>query len=192
MIHEICVELRTALAAAGCPILVVDGPEHSTSAIVPRERIVVSRNVGDPEALQGPRGTGRNPMHVFDRTVSAKVTIYAQEPRAGALYHEHIRRSDAIADQVLARLVEVLTTRKNAGAQIGPCTIVELVDSKGTSVPNFAVCEIRFFVPRAVLARISWAVAAAETVTLGASSVDSTTAVSMPGSVVTPATSCGA
>ena len=67
MIHEIAVELRAALVANGCPIPVVDGPEQMTSVVTPRERIVVSRDRGQPEPVIAPKGAGRNPRHAFDR-----------------------------------------------------------------------------------------------------------------------------
>lgn len=194
MIHEIARELRVLLEAAGVPMPVVDGPERTTSAVTPRERIVVER-LREPEQILAPKGTnaGRNPVHVFDRRLSAKITIYAQEPRA-ALYHEHVRRVDRAADSVLAALRQVLVARKNGAAgEIGAGRLVELEDTKGTPVPNFAVYEIPFFVRRAVEVR-TWAGAAAEEGgAFTATTVASTTKVGLQGDPTPPIeTGCGA
>ena len=170
MIHEIAVELRAALVANGCPIPVVDGPEQMASVVVPRERIVVSRDRGQPEPVIAPKGAGRNPRHAFDRVLRAKVTIYAQDTRAGALHHEHARRADDIADDVLVALRQVLVARKNGVNEVGPGSTVDLEDAKGTAVTNFAAYEIPFAVRRAVEAR-TWAGAAKPEATIGEGNV---------------------
>jgi len=189
MIHEIARELRTLLETAGVPLPVVDGPEKAASVVTPRERIVVER-LRVPEQILPPKGANtRNPIHVFDRRLSAKVTIYAQDPRA-ALPHEHVRRADMVADRVLAALRQVLVARKN-GAEIGAGQLVELEDAKGTPVPNFAVYEIPFFVRRAVEVR-TWAGSAAEEGgAFTATTVASTTVVGLEGATPTE-TGCGA
>ena len=168
MIHEIGVELRAALVANGCPVPVVDSTdlsERGQANAVPRERIVVGRVIGEPEPIVGPKGTGRNPLHIRDRHLAAKVTIWAQSPRPGALSFEHERRCDTIIDQVIGQLVKVLSARKNS-YEIGAGRFIEPVDAKGSEIPNFAVYEIPFVVGRAVEMR-TWAGAAAAEATLG-------------------------
>lgn len=191
MIHEIAVELRALLSAAGVPMPVVDGPERTTSAITPRERIVVER-LRAPEQILAPKGANsRNPVHVFDRKLAAKITVYAQEPRAGAQHHEHVRRADRVVDSVLAALRQVLVARKNGAAEIGAGQLVELEDTKGTPVTNFAVYEIPFSVRRAVEVR-TWAGAAAtEGGAFTATTIASTTVVGLEGETPTE-TGCGA
>ena len=187
MIHEIARELRVLLEAAGVPMPVVDGPEQTVSAVTPRERIVVER-LREPEQIIGPKGATRNPIHVFDRRLSAKITIYAQDPKSGALHHEHVRRADRVADVVLANLRTVLVARKN-GAEIGAGSLVELSDAKGTPVPNFAVYEIQFFVRRAVEAR-TWAGSAASESSLATVASTTTVAIEDATSSAT-STGCG-
>jgi hypothetical protein len=187
MIHEIAVELRALLATAGVPMPVVDGPERTTAAVTPRERIVVER-LREPEQILAPKGTGRNPGHVFDRRLAAKVTVYAQDPKSGALPHEHVRRADRVVDAVLAALRQVLVARKN-GAEIGSGQLVELEDAKGAPVPSFAVYEIPFFVRRAVEGR-TWAGAAAAEATIASGTIASTTTVSID-DATTPTTETG-
>lgn len=198
MIHEIAVELRAALVANGCPVPVVDSrdaSERGQANAVPRERIVVGRVIGEPEPIVGPKGTGRNPIHIRDRHLAAKVTIWAQSPRPGALSFEHERRCDTIVDQVIGQLVKVLSARKNGGSALGAGRMVEPVDAKGAEIPNFAVYEIPFSVPRAVEMR-TWAGAAATEATLGGVggiTLASSTTTSLPGDDPPAAeTACGA
>jgi len=191
MIHEIARELRVLLDTAGVPMPVVDGPERTTSAVTPRERIVVER-LRAPEQILAPKGANsRNPVHVLDRKLAAKITVYAQEPRAGAQHHEHVRRADRVVDSVLAALRQVLVARKNGAAEIGAGQLVELEDTKGTPVTNFAVYEIPFSVRRAVEVR-TWAGAAAtEGGAFTATTIASTTVVGLEGETPTE-TGCGA
>ena len=192
MIHEIARELRALLETAGVPMPVVDGPERTTSAVAPRERIVVER-LRAPEPVLPPKGANtRNPVHVFDRKLAAKITVYARDPRDGAQHHEHVRRADRVVDSVLAALRQVLVARKN-GAEIGAGQLVELEDAKGTPVPNFAVYEVPFSVRRAVEVR-TWAGAAAtEGGAFTATTVASTTVVGLEGDPTPPTeTGCGA
>lgn len=194
MIHEIGVELQAALTVQRCPVTVVDGPEVGRSNAVTRERIVIQRDRGEAERIVGAKGTGRNPRHAFDRVLAAKVTIYAQEPRPGALYFEHERRCDHITDLVLVALQKVLVARKNGGWAIGAGRWVDIDDLAKSDRPNLVAYEIPFSVPRAVEDR-TWAGAAASEATLGGVggvTIANTTEVSAQGDS-TPAeeTACG-
>lgn len=166
MIHEIGVELKAALAANGCPIAVVDGPEYGSSVLSPVERVVIWRRVRAAEPVVGPKGAGRNPAHVFDRHLAAMIRIYARDARSGAAHWEHLRRMDLVYDKVLFALQKVLRTRKNAGFRVGDGEVVDLEDAKGTPVTTFAVYEFPFTVPRATDAS-TYAGAAATEVDLG-------------------------
>lgn len=196
MIHEIGVELQARLTTQVCPVTVVDGPELGNSNAVTRERIVIERDRGEAEPVAGPKGTGRNPRHAFDRVLAAKVTIYAQEPRPGALYFEHERRCDHIADLVLVALEKVLISRKDGGFSIGAGRWVDIEDLAKSKRPSMVAYEIPFTVRRAVEDR-TWAGVAATEATLTGSSggvtIRNTTEVSAQGDS-TPAeeVACGA
>ena len=195
MIHEIGVELQARLTTKRCPVTVVDGPEWGGSNAVTRERIVIERDRGEPEPVVGAKGTGRNPRHAWDRVLAAKVTIYAQEPRPGALYFEHERRCDHIADLVLVALQKVLVSRKDGGFSIGAGRWVSIDDLANSKRPNLVAYEIPFTVRRAVEDR-TWAGAAATEATLGGVggvTIRNTTEVSAQGDS-TPAeeVACGA
>ncbi|MBK6463543.1 MAG: hypothetical protein IPF92_21450 [Myxococcales bacterium] len=66
MIHEIARELRALLETAGVPMPVVDGPERTTSAVTPRERIVVELLDAEHPLLPPKGANTRNPVHVRD------------------------------------------------------------------------------------------------------------------------------
>jgi hypothetical protein len=102
-----------------------------------------------------------------------------------------VRRADRVVDSVLAALRQVLVARKNGAAEIGAGQLVELEDTKGTPVTNFAVYEIPFSVRRAVEVR-TWAGSAAEEGgAFTATTIASTTVVGLEGETPTE-TGCGA
>jgi len=102
VIHDIGLALQVRLRAAGCPVAVVDGPEPTTTATRGRERIVIEH--ADSDSFVPTRSQRPNPVHRLNRSVGAKITIYAQSPRAGALDFEHRRRAEHILDLVLVAL----------------------------------------------------------------------------------------
>jgi hypothetical protein len=184
------VDLRTLLAAAGVPMPVVDGPEQTASVVTPRERIVVEM-LDEEHPLLPPKGANtRNPIHVRDLEIPAKVTIYAQDPRAGALHHEHITRAVKVLRSVVAALHQVLVAGKH-GSKIGNPKPVKLEDTKGTPVTNFFAYEVPFFVRTSVEVR-TWAGSAAEEGgAFTATTIASTTVVGLEGETPTE-TGCGA
>ena len=191
MIHEVMVDLRALLTAAGVPMPVVDGPERTESVITPRERIVVEM-LDEEHQLLPPKGANtRNPIHVRDLEIPAKVTIYAQDPRTGAHHHEHITRATKVLRSVVAALHQVLVAGKH-GSKIGNPKPVKLADAKGTPVTNFFAYEVPFFVRTSVEVR-TWAGAAAEEGgAFTESTVASNTKVGLQGDPTPPTeTGCG-
>lgn len=106
MIHEIGVLLQAKLREKGFKsALVVDGPEPTGTAAWGRERVVIERTGGDrPSDVRSQR---RNPQHTTVRSIGAKITVYAQSTKSGALPWEHERRADTIVDLVLTSLEEI-------------------------------------------------------------------------------------
>ena len=192
MIHEIAVDLRALLEAAGVPMLVVDGPERTTSAVTPRERIVVER-LRAPAQILPPKGANtRNPIHVCDLEFPAKVTIYAQDPRAGALHHEHTARAAKALRSVIAALHQVLVAGRH-GSKIGNPKPVKLADAKGTPVTNFFAYEVPLSARTSVELRTWPGAAATEGGAFTATTVASTTVVGLEGDPTPPTeTGCGA
>lgn len=147
MLHEIGVELGAALAAVGCPLKVIDGPEPTKTTTFARERIVVEHDGGDgfgPTRSQRP-----NPKVRLVRTVGAKVTIHAQSPKPNALDWEHRRRAEHVLDLVLVALEKVIVARKNAFAFTGG-RFVKSDDLAKSETAGGAVYELTFNVERAV------------------------------------------
>jgi len=192
MIHEIAVDLRALLEAAGVPMLVVDGPERTESVVTPRERIVVEL-LDDEHPLLPPKGANtRNPIHVRDIEFPAKVTIYAQDPRAGALHHEHTARAAKALRSVIAALHQVLVAGRH-GSKIGNPKPVKLADAKGTPVTNFFAYEVPFSARTSVELRTWPGAAATEGGAFTSTTVASTTVVGLEGDPTPPTeTGCGA
>lgn len=155
MIREIGVEVRAYLASQGCPVAVVDGPEPSNTTTFARERIVCERIVDAGEAVVAAPSQRRNPRMVAARRIGGRLTVYAQEPKAGALEFEHIRRVDRIVDMVLVGLEKSLTARKTP-FELGPGKLVLPGDLKASASQSGAVYEIQFSFLRAVEV-VTWA-----------------------------------
>lgn len=147
MIHEIGVELGVALAAEGCPLKVVDGPEPTKTTTYARERIVIEHDDGDsfgPVRSQRP-----NPKHRMNRNVAAKVTIYAQSAAPGALDWEHRRRAEHALDLVLVALEKVIVARKNGWTLKGG-GFVQPEDLQKSECAGGVAYELKFTVERGV------------------------------------------
>lgn len=175
MIHEIGTEIQAAIQARGCPFFVVDGPEREKAATWGRERIVIERDpAGD--SFSPMKGSHRNPRRYIIRNIGCKITIYAQEPAAGALEFEHYRRAEHVLDFVLVALDDVATVRNNGfdykgGKWLAPDDLAKSETFGG------AVYELSFTFERGVRAE-TWEGAARPTV---AGSMRNTTKVSLKG-----------
>ena len=155
MIHEIGIELQTKLRSAGCPLSVVDGPEPTKTATWGRERIVIERAGGDKfgHAIS----QAKNPKHRMTQQTGAKLTIYAQSVRAGALHFEHERRAQHVLDLVLVALSEIQSLRKGRDAFIPDSgDFITPPDLEASERRGGAVYELRFTVPRAIAVQ-TWA-----------------------------------
>ncbi len=147
MLHEIGVELGAALAAQGCPLRVVDGPEATKTTTWARERIVIEHDDGDGFAPV--RSQHRNPKFRMVRNVAAKVTVYAKSPAEGAMDWEHRRRAEHVLDLVLVALEKVLVARKNGWTPKGGA-FIKPDDLQNSEVAGGAVYELKFTVERGV------------------------------------------
>lgn len=136
MIHEIGVELGTALRGRGCSFPVVDGPEPTQPTSWSRERIVIERSGRD--SYTAAPGHNINPRRYMIRNIGLKISIFAQSSRAGALAFEHERRAEQVLDMVLTSLVDIAGIRKNGmtltgGEFVAPADL-EKSESRGGAV----------------------------------------------------------
>ena len=100
MIHEIGVQLGLHLVARGwAGIPVIDGPEVRKPTTFARERVVIEHDPAGDEYASRHRAD-MNTRTRLTRNVGVKVTVYAQRANKGALYWEHVRRSEALLDAV--------------------------------------------------------------------------------------------
>jgi hypothetical protein len=184
MIHEIGVELGAKLAARGCPLPVVDGPERTTVAGWGNERIVLEHD--DAGDTFGPARSQRpNPKHRFTRNIGAKITIYAQETSSGAQAFEHRRRAEHVLDLVLVALEEVFILRRN-GCSMKSGKFIEPEDSADSQSISGAAFELQFSFERAVMVA-TWTGSIQPEATVGPggiSSITHTTKASPAGTLV--------
>jgi hypothetical protein len=153
MIHEIGVELAAALAAQGCPLKVIDGPEPTDTTTFGRERIVIEHDDGDTFAA--PQTQGRNPRIRFVRNIAVQIKIYAQVASTGATHWEHRRRAEHILDLVLVALEKVILARKNLFALTGGGFFLP-PDLEASEIIGGAAYKLTFWVNRAVMVQ-TWA-----------------------------------
>lgn len=178
MLHEIGVELGAALAAKGCPLKVVDGPEATGSTTFARERIVIEHDDGD--AFRGALSQRNTPRYHYVRDIAGKLTIYAQSPAAGATHWEHRRRAEHVLDLVLVALDLVAANRKNqwkpkSGRFLLPADLAASETAGGVAY------ELTFTYERGVFEQ-KWSGAVAPTTAVGGDdglTIGSTTKVSL-------------
>lgn len=171
MLHEVGVDLQASIGSRGCPFPVIDGPEYRPTGTFGRERIVIEYS-GDDGFVSTHKPGGLKPLTFYTRKQAAKITIYAQSPRKGAIYWEHQRRAEKVLDFVLVGLYKVASKRANVLAlQSGQFVLPE--DLKAAETPGGAVYELKFTFDRAVADRI-WDDAADPTTVMDATAVTAT------------------
>lgn len=155
MIHEIGVELGAQLKTRGVPFAVVDGPEQTVTTTGARERIVIEHDEKAGDRFTAPFSQRPNPSHRKTRGIGAKITIYAQSAKAGAMPFEHRRRAEEVLDHVIVCMDHVAGVRKNAWTATGGA-FVQPADLAKSEKISGAVYELRFTFDRAVMDR-TWA-----------------------------------
>jgi hypothetical protein len=149
MIRELAVELQTNQRAQGCPVVVIDGPEPYGTASFGRERIVLEH--GESDSFDPPWSHQPNPKRRMVRNIGAKLTVYAQSTKAGAMPFEHRRRCEQILDMALVGLSKIQSVRKGRGAFLpsgGRFIVPE--DLAASERAGGAVYELAFSFQRAV------------------------------------------
>lgn len=178
MLHEIGVELQAALAAAGCPYRVFDGPIRTTDANF-RDRIVLEHDEQGADSFAMRHNTARNPRAFFARGMACKLTIYAASPKAGALEYEHRRQVEHVLDIVVVSLQEIAKGRQNlwtpkSGRFLKPD------EWKTTDTLPGVAYEFKFDFDRGIVKR-TWVGDAEPTTTIVEGEIQSKTEVSIAG-----------
>jgi hypothetical protein len=187
MLYAIAQELGAALRAKGVPFPVVFGPEAtSTVAIAPRERIVFEQPIGDKrDAIVPTKATHPNPRIPLNRLQAARIRVFARSSLAGAAWHDHAERAEAVLDHIVAELDAVIRGRKNS-IQFNGGGFVAAIDNEGSATWSGAIYELDFTVDRAVY-RVTWAGEANEEVVIGDDvAIENVAKVSMGGTAGTP------
>ena len=164
MIHEIAIELQTALRAVDCPLAVVERESTKTTTFG-RERIVLEHAEGGGDTFGAVRGTHVNPKHRFTRTIALQVTIYAQSLKAGALEWEHRRRAEHILDLAVVAIDDIAKRRRNTLVLGGGGFIVP-EDLQDSERHGGAIYQLSLTFDRAIHAQ-TWAYEIQPEVTVG-------------------------
>lgn len=161
MIHEIGRELEAKLAAKGCPLKVID--REGTQPTAWRNVVVIERTTD----TTGPaRSQSFNPKRYYTRNIGAKLTIYAQSTKSGALWFEHERITDNVVDLVHVALRTIAAERRQA-ITFGGGEFIKITDLEKSEREAGAVYVLPFTVERGVSDR-TWAGAIAAEATLAA------------------------
>jgi len=149
MLYTITQELKTALAAKGCPVPVVYGPERSGGLI--GQRIVVERDRQSGDQFTGPRSQQRNPGLVDVRAIGSVLRVYAQSGVAGANVWDHERVADQVIDLVTVALRRIVSARKTLW-RIGAAKLLssDELELRGLKTWPGVVYELRFQIDRGV------------------------------------------
>ena len=174
MIHEIGVEINALLAARGCPLRVVDGPEAAKTTTFGRERIVLE--YAGTDSFSAPKTSTMNPKQRFTRSMAMTATVYAKDPRTGALEFEHRRRCDQVVDMLLVAIHDVAYTRKNLFEIKGGEYFIADDLNKSETIGG-ASYRLSFTFDRGITARVSWATEKAAEHPLASGEVTGTTKV---------------
>lgn len=191
MIHEIGRELEAQLLAKGCPFKVID--RETTKPTSWRNVIVIERR---SDATGPARTQSINPKRYYTRYIGAKVTVYVQSTKSGALEFEHERIADRVVDLVQVALRKIAADRKQPIA-FGRSELVKIPDLEASERLGGAVYELEFTVERSVADR-TWTGAIAAEFEIGAGSFTNGTLVRRAhteeddGDPTTPETACGA
>lgn len=177
MIHAIGEQLATALATAGIPIPVYDGPERRKTSTFARERIVLE-HFGEDRLLPRHRADSQ-PHTKFSRVVAYKATLYVQNPSKGSAEFEHRIRAEALLDQVIIAIETICKDRQNLWGWISG-KFVTPDDMKDAETLGGAVYEMLFTIDRGVT-DASWTGGVPGTVTITEGFITNTTEVEVAG-----------
>lgn len=160
MIHEVGRELEAKLLAKGCPFKVVDRENSKPTAW---RNIIVIEETGD--TYQPASSQSRNPKRYFDGRIGAKLTVYAQSTKTGALEFEHRRIARRVVDHALIALRTIRAERMVAFLGIGAGRFVPIEDLAASERPGGCAYELLFTIDRGV-ADLNWVGEAAPEATL--------------------------
>lgn len=150
MLHEIGVELHTALAAKGAGgFPVIDGPERRETTTFARERIVIEHDEQGADSFNAPIKSNPNPEMSWDRIIACKLTIYVKEPAKSATEWEHRRRANKLLDLVLVAMRAIAVGRKNFFSPRSGKFLLP-TDLKQGETPGGAVYELKFTFSRGI------------------------------------------
>lgn len=144
MIHQLGRDLEAKLVAKGCPFKVVDREATKPTAW---RNVIVIEETGD---TFGPaRSQLTNPRRYYTGNIGAKLTIYAQSMKAGALEFEHRRLARSVVDLVLVA-IRTICAEWPTGLAIGVGGFTTIADLEKSERQGGAVYELEITVERGI------------------------------------------
>lgn len=160
MIYDVAKIIATEIAARGCPLPVVYGPERMPSGAESRIVIERPRSLGDTTGP--PRVTKNNPPRRAERKIVGKVRVYARSTVDGARVNEHEALADQAVDLVIVAFEIAVARLRLATATIGAGGFV---DDPAAEAWAGVTYEFPITVQRSVFDR-TWAGASKDTIAL--------------------------
>lgn len=171
MLAAITDQLRDKLSDRGVPYPVVYGPERMRQTPSTTSHITVMRDRAVGDVFAGPKSNAQNPNVIQSLQIGAKCRIYAHSTKSGANVWDHERLADAVLDQVVLALRDIVTPRKN----FWTLKTARMVTPAEAGEPDLerwpgVIYELKFSVHRAVL-DIDYAGESADEATMGGSGI---------------------
>jgi hypothetical protein len=151
VIKSIADDLRTELAAKGCPLRVIYGPEPRPVTSLVDSRIVLERDREGGDVIGPPRSQHKNPAIKGVRGMGCVLRIFAKSSLSGANLWDHESLADQTLDKVWVALEKLVKLRRTlwtiTGAKLLNSTELEM---RGLETWPGVVFELRFAVDRGV------------------------------------------
>jgi hypothetical protein len=164
MLYDVAKLVATELAARGCPLRVVYGPERLQDVGLTDARIVFQRPRSASDVTGPPRSSKNNPPRRAERGIAGVIRVYAHSTVDGARVQDHEEQAETTVDLLIVALQiaaakSVTTLSIGTGGYLPPAQLG--VD--GLEAWPGVVYELPITVQRAVYDR-TWAGASKSTV----------------------------
>jgi hypothetical protein len=157
VLFEIHRHVRTHLAARGCPLRVVYGPERLADSGLTDSRIVIERERGSGDSIRPPKSTTKNPHRRAERGLAGVVRIFAKSSTPGARIEDHETVCEQAVDMIIIALQHA-AAKEDTRIAVESSGYLSADDSNVPSVETWpgVVYEISIELARGVFDR-TWA-----------------------------------
>lgn len=148
ILYGITLELAAALKAVGVPYPVVYGPER-TIPTTPAQvtRIVVERDRGGSDEIQGARANHTNPRLHGVTGLASRLRIYATSTRPHAAIQDHEGIADELRSKARVHLDKIIRGNETLWAPVSARFLTQAeLDAEGLTTWPGVVYELKFTV----------------------------------------------